>query len=418
MDPQLWLKDRVLFLGEGNFSFSLDLLTNLLTNASSPSNNVDSITCTAFEPDFVSEEAKNNAQSLIAMGVNVRLGIDGTRLSEAFPEQLFDRIVFMFPHVGGKMRIERNRQLLQDLGLSFSYVTHSESQVFLALTDGQGGTLIDEKPRTEGNSWQVIKMMSHAGFQLVKCFKCDIDQWCPNYRAFGYRSLNKGFATIRPTMHVFQTNGMNGLISLSTHNPNLTIELMQLILQDERAKIRLAFESTLPIVHSDIIVKVEETAGSRVETDIKDRYVLLGQCLFSETHSFGENPVVFSLRSPSGITRPLSWEGSTSDWRELWTVIPSLWPPIYQHDLSFWLLDPKVTLADVRLVLWRVGGLFIVEMECVDTSYRCKEEGTSSMTLRITYQSFSVVLSPKEVWELHLNVIGASLTKECGVKLR
>ena len=124
---------RILFVGEGNFSFSRHLTENWdLTNL-----NVLA-TCYESKP---SDFAKENIQALEASGVEIKLNFDATKISEQ-TEKCFDITIFMFPHVGGKMKINKNRELLKQFGISASNVLKKKSsQVIVTLCDGQGRDL-------------------------------------------------------------------------------------------------------------------------------------------------------------------------------------------------------------------------------------------------------------------------------------
>ena len=92
-------EDRVLFVGEGNFSFSLALAERA---------NSDRLawTSTCFETGPVSELADKNATILRALGVTVRFGVNASRSSDLMDSSCkYSKIVFMFPHVGGKMQM-------------------------------------------------------------------------------------------------------------------------------------------------------------------------------------------------------------------------------------------------------------------------------------------------------------------------
>ena len=85
-----------LLVGEGNFSFALSLAR---LRAVEPSG----LTATSYEPEeALSETAYDNAQKLIRLGARVRTGIDGTRLSDTFPQKHFRLIVFQFPNVASR----------------------------------------------------------------------------------------------------------------------------------------------------------------------------------------------------------------------------------------------------------------------------------------------------------------------------
>ena len=74
-------------------------------------------------------------------------------------------VTFTFPHIGGKMKIKKNRELIRNFALSVSEL--NPSRVLVTLCGGQGGTEYDSVQREECNHWQVVKMMAHGGFVLV-----------------------------------------------------------------------------------------------------------------------------------------------------------------------------------------------------------------------------------------------------------
>ncbi|KAH9486444.1 25S rRNA (uridine-N(3))-methyltransferase [Psilocybe cubensis] len=96
--------DKILLIGEGNFSFSRSLILDAPIQLQSlPPNNV---TATAYdsEEECFSKypEAEGIVSFLRSKGVEVIFGVDGTRL-EKHPRlkgRKWDRIVFNFPHAG------------------------------------------------------------------------------------------------------------------------------------------------------------------------------------------------------------------------------------------------------------------------------------------------------------------------------
>ena len=219
----------VLFLGEGNFSFSTSL-TGLWDQEikSSKHNNdevynnslmsLNDIYSTCYERHPVSSLAKGNIDLLKQKGVNVLLGIDGTSnfkedIEGRFQCKFFDKVIFMFPHVGGKMKIKKNRDLLRDFAtniINYLNPENKDAQVVIALCGGQGGTPFDPIRRAESDTWQVIKMLSYGGLQLVSIGMFDIEK-CGNglpesYCSYGYRGINKGFRSDNGVVHVFEAS--------------------------------------------------------------------------------------------------------------------------------------------------------------------------------------------------------------------
>ena len=87
---------RVLFVGEGNMSFSLSLAKR---RRISPSRMV----ATTFEgPRQLSGETKENAAELSRLGASVIHGVDGRRLKDSIGPTPFDLIIFQFPNVGSR----------------------------------------------------------------------------------------------------------------------------------------------------------------------------------------------------------------------------------------------------------------------------------------------------------------------------
>nr|XP_018911250.1 PREDICTED: uncharacterized protein LOC109039964 [Bemisia tabaci] len=197
--------DKVLILGEGNFSFATSLLQSLLDH----SNDCDiaSIVATCLEPfsEEFSVGKKRNIAYLKKKGVTVLFGVDVNHLDQHFTKgtNVFTKVIFNFPHVGGKMKIHLNRVLLSQIFKNVTdYVSH-ESNVCITLCDGQGGTGADSKLRRYDDSWQVVEMaaMSNFALKVIEPFPVEI---FPNYRPVGYRGYDKGFCIDNSLLHIFQ----------------------------------------------------------------------------------------------------------------------------------------------------------------------------------------------------------------------
>lgn len=138
-------------------------------------------------------------------GIRVLLGIDATKLMEnpILKKESFDKIIFNFPHVGGKMRIEKNRELLRQFFIEIEKLNNPNVEVLITLCNGQGGTPMDEPKRNWNDSWKVTEMAAHGNFILTKI---DPFLWSyfPIYVVTGYRSLQKQFHTINALTHFFK----------------------------------------------------------------------------------------------------------------------------------------------------------------------------------------------------------------------
>lgn len=96
--------DRILLIGEGNFSFAVALLQHSPPSLDHlpPAN----ITATALDTEEECHtkypDAEQNVRVLREMGTLVLFGVDATRLEKtsALKGKVFDHIVWNFPHAG------------------------------------------------------------------------------------------------------------------------------------------------------------------------------------------------------------------------------------------------------------------------------------------------------------------------------
>lgn len=92
-------KGTALFVGEGNFSFSTSIATNI-------SNHKNIISSTYEAKNEISDLAKANANLLEKFGIKVLYEIDATKLNSIFGNLLFDTIIFQFPHTGTREAVD------------------------------------------------------------------------------------------------------------------------------------------------------------------------------------------------------------------------------------------------------------------------------------------------------------------------
>ena len=223
----------VLLVGEGNFSFSNLLtehwqqclaVTNNQSNTSDTKNStLNKIYSTCYEDKPVSELASRNIEKLRKRGVNVLLGIDATKSLEQnhISCKSFDKIVFMFPHIGGKMKIKKNRDLLCDFSknmVKYLNQRNKDAVIIVTLCGGQGGTPFDPIQRSESDTWQIIKMLSSANLLLKSIGLFNIDDYinvdCEAYDSYGYRGINKNFNVKHGVVHVFAKSKSIGDLKL------------------------------------------------------------------------------------------------------------------------------------------------------------------------------------------------------------
>ncbi|XP_076172375.1 ferredoxin-fold anticodon-binding domain-containing protein 1-like [Ptiloglossa arizonensis] len=208
--------DSVLLIGEGNFSFSVALLQlNLKIN----------ITATCYEANVYSAIGKKNIECLVNNGVRVLLSVDATNLKEhpILKTELFDKVIFNFPHVGGKMRIEKNRELLKQFFVNATKLLKNNGQILVTLCNGQGGTHIDDPPRRWDDSWKITEMAAHGNFILstIEPFEWLYFQ---NYIVTGYRSLDKQFHSAKALTHIFvKSEPPNELNIAPTNKINISL---------------------------------------------------------------------------------------------------------------------------------------------------------------------------------------------------
>eukprot|EP00667_Euglena_gracilis_P013302 EG_transcript_13700 len=170
--------DRILVIGDGNFSFSHALVTRLGAGGN--------VTATGYDTQAATDRKYGDAAAFLLAchrrGCRILFGVDATRLScyEDFAGQCFDFIVFNFPHTGSQQHGVSNEQVLRSIRdnqrLLRKFLRHARS-----LVEPVGGevhiTLKRCQPYTD---WDLPGQAAAAGMAVVRWFDFDPDLW-PGY---------------------------------------------------------------------------------------------------------------------------------------------------------------------------------------------------------------------------------------------
>eukprot|EP00158_Paraphelidium_tribonemae_P001474 Partr_v1_DN24433_c1_g1_i1_m66646 putative Domain of unknown function (DUF2431) len=200
--------DRILLIGEANFSFAL-ALANLfkpklsdivietladdeaaLKEMQSPS--VD-ITATTLDPLEVTLEkypdASENMKNLNDLNVRCLSGIDGTQLEKYLkrdnPVDKWEKIVFNFPHVGAGIK-DQERNVIANQQLIFKFM---ESAKHFLAHPSTGEIHISIKQGSPYDEWGIKDIAKLAGLQCKRSFSFDHTKF-PGYahrRTLGFK---------------------------------------------------------------------------------------------------------------------------------------------------------------------------------------------------------------------------------------
>ncbi|KAG5843797.1 hypothetical protein ANANG_G00154720 [Anguilla anguilla] len=276
---------KVLLVGEGNFSFSAALCQTAEDRVR--------VTATCLQSEEVArrqDSAEENLQRLKECGAEVYFHVDCTRLTECetLSQQLFDCIIFNFPHCGRKSGVKKNRSLLAKFFHSCVQVLTQSGEVHVALCNGQGGTPVDKPIREWHNSWQAVAMAAEAGLILSDICPFDRDKY-QSYKCSGYRSQDKGFHVEGALTHTFtrslpytalQRVKMEALLGRETVLFEIPEELSEYVNRDflrpqSRHPVRIVQEQLLRELQSDGPVRALEVEWPELFRNSPER---LGAC--------------------------------------------------------------------------------------------------------------------------------------------
>ncbi|CEP19812.1 hypothetical protein [Parasitella parasitica] len=183
--PQYSSRDKILLIGEGNFSFARSLCENYLDEGA------ENLTATCFDSEKVlyekyGDEAKDNIGIVHEYGGTVLFEVDGTDMPKDIKKNKYTKVVFNFPHAGLGIK-DQDRNIIANQKLLNGFFDAAEP---LLATAGR-----DEIPANKTDNRQIEQVHSPDGEIHVTM------KTCTPYNLWGIKSLvkAKGVLAVRGT---------------------------------------------------------------------------------------------------------------------------------------------------------------------------------------------------------------------------
>ncbi|XP_052178335.1 uncharacterized protein At4g26485-like [Diospyros lotus] len=164
-EPELWMKQyssrqKILLVGEGDFSFSASLAAAFGSATNIVSTSLDS-------EGFLTRNygsAMANIGCLRGRGAKVFHGVDATEMAEnfMFRGMKFDRVVFNFPHAGFFRDESRESQLRRNKNLIRLFMRNAKKMI----VEAKGEIHITHKSNGFFAEWNLQQLASSEGLQL------------------------------------------------------------------------------------------------------------------------------------------------------------------------------------------------------------------------------------------------------------
>ena len=187
-------RTRVLFVGDGDFSLSKAFAKTKATSCVVVATSLS--TKSEIEQNWKGYENVRELENLPNVE-RVAHGIDATNTEDMMrslspnddqqhqrakrADAAADAIIFAFPHLPGKGKISKNRELLRNflLAAKDERVMRPNGVCEVALAPGQGGTFVDgDESRTMyGDTWKAYDMGADVGMALIECERFDEEKW-------------------------------------------------------------------------------------------------------------------------------------------------------------------------------------------------------------------------------------------------